>query len=242
MAVVPASGKKPPGDRAEVSSTEDRVGRNGGWSSGSVVNEAPQSIGATVDAEDQRVERELVARCLAGAQSAAREFVERYQSVVYGVCLRMLADVQDAEDAAQETFVRALRALERWDGERPIRPWLLTIAANRCRTYLSRRPKRAVTCEFPEEIADGRPDSQMQADASELSAAIRSGLASLRDDYREAFLLYHEQGLSYAEISATLAKPVGTLKTWLHRARNELLSYLKRQGHAAEIERDDTGV
>lgn len=177
-------------------------------------------------------EQALVDLCLQGDQQAHYHFVERYQSLVFGVCLRMLNDRQEAEDAAQDVFVRAIRSLRRWDRERPLRPWLLTIASNRCRTYLHQRRRRPSASEYAEDIADPRAE---QDGSQELWQEIRRSLDELRPDYRKVFLLFHEQGLSYDEMSSLTGKPIGTLKTWLHRARNEMLQMLRRKGLATEV-------
>src|SRR5436305_14798936 len=102
--------------------------------------------------------RPLVRRCLRGDQRAMLDLVERFQGQVFGLCYRMLGQRQDAEDAAQETFVRVLKNLHRWDQERDFQPWLLTIAGNRCRTALAAR-KRRPTAELAEEsVVDDQPD------------------------------------------------------------------------------------
>ncbi len=177
-------------------------------------------------------EQALVDLCLQGDQQAHYHFVERDHSLVFGVCLRMLNDRQEAEDAAQDVFVRAIRSLRRWDRERPLRPWLLTIASNRCRTYLHQRRRRPSASEYAEDIADPRAE---QDGSQELWQEIRRSLDELRPDYRKVFLLFHEQGLSYDEMSSLTGKPIGTLKTWLHRARNEMLQMLRRKGLATEV-------
>ncbi|MBY0585745.1 RNA polymerase sigma factor [bacterium] len=155
--------------------------------------------------------------------------------MVFGVCLRMLGDRQEAEDAAQDVFLRALRSLARWDRQRPLRPWLLTIACNRSRTYLHQRRRRPAASEFVDEVADPRTSEQA---GQELWHEIRLALDQLRDDYRQVFLLFHEQGMSYEEMSQITGKPIGTLKTWLHRARNEMLRLLRRKGLATEVRND----
>jgi RNA polymerase sigma-70 factor (ECF subfamily) len=189
--------------------------------------------------EVQTDEQELVERCLAGQDSAFYEFVERHQSLVYGVCLRMLGDGHEAEDVAQEVFVRALRSLARWDRTRPLRPWLLAIAANRCRTQLGKLKRRPAASEFVDEVADHRSKEEP---AAELQAEIHLSLERLRPDYRQVFLLFHEQGLSYEEMSQVTGRPVGTLKTWLHRARAEMLAHLREKGLAPENRHDLSGV
>lgn len=158
---------------------------------------------------------------------AARLLVDRYQGVVLGLCLRMLRHRQDAEDVAQESLVRALRAIRRFDGGRPLRPWLLGIAANRCRTALSRRGRRPVPVEPTIEPIDHRLP---MGDPDDLAAELDRAVSRLRDEYRLVFVMYHEQGLPYEEIAQTLERPIGTVKTWLHRARAEMAEELARRG------------
>lgn len=184
-------------------------------------------------------EQELVERCLAGKESAFHEFVERFAALVHGVCLRMLRDRHEAEDVAQEVFLRALRNLPKWDRNRPLRPWLIAITANRCRTHLSQRQRRPAAVEYVDEVADPRA---AEDSALELRAGIQAALGQLRNEYRRVFLLYHEQGLSYQEMSELTGTPVGTLKTWLHRARNEMLEYLRQKGLVPEERHDLSGV
>src|SRR5207253_3793966 len=104
--------------------------------------------------------RPLVTLCLRGDERAMLALVERFQGQVFGLCLRMLGQRQDAEDAAQETFVRVLKNLHRWDPERDFEPWLLAIAGNRCRTALAARHRRPVPEPAVELLADDAPDQQ----------------------------------------------------------------------------------
>jgi RNA polymerase sigma-70 factor (ECF subfamily) len=171
----------------------------------------------------------LVEAIRSGDPQAPRLLVERYQGLVFGLCFRMLHHRQDAEDATQETFVRALRAILGFDTARPIRPWLMEIAANRCRTAISirsRRPRPAPIASAERQV-DPRP---APGDAGELANELGLAVNRLRPEYRSVFLLYHEQNLSYEEISRSLERPVGTIKTWLHRARAELAAELSRRG------------
>jgi RNA polymerase sigma-70 factor (ECF subfamily) len=136
----------------------------------------------------------------------------------------MLGHREDAEDAAQETFTRALRNLKSWDCERDFEPWLLAIAGNRCRTALSRRMRRPTSHSLSEPVPSRSPD--MQA-AKQLAEEVDLALGSLRDQYREAFVLFHQQELSYAQIADVMGCPIGTVRTWIHRARRELIQYLQ---------------
>lgn len=175
--------------------------------------------------------RPLVRRCLTGDQGAMLALVERFRGQVFGLCYRMLGQRQDAEDVAQETFVRVLKNLHRWDAARDFEPWLLAIAGNRCRTALSNRKRRPAAEILPEQVSDGLPDIQA---AKNLAEEVTLALSGIRDDYRQAFALFHEQELSYGEIAVSMDVPLGTVKTWVHRARRELIDQLQRRGVVAE--------
>jgi RNA polymerase sigma-70 factor (ECF subfamily) len=168
----------------------------------------------------------LVRLCLNGDEQAARELVERFQSMVFAVCVRMLGQREDAEDVTQDVFLRIFRALRSWDPTRPLQPWILAIAANRCRTALRQRPRDAVrsSVEIGRAVAGGLPDSR------ELSDELDLAVAALREEYRLCFVLFYQQELSCAEIASVLNRPEGTVKTWLHRARRELAERLRRRG------------
>lgn len=169
---------------------------------------------------------ELVRRCLSGDPAATRELVDRFQADVYGLCVRLLHHAQDAEDVAQEVFLRVFRSLKRWDAGRPLRPWVLGIAVNRCRTAMGKRARRPE----PVDYLNDTPGKEPEQAPHEMTAAIRAAVDELRADYREVFVLFHEHGRSYEEISDATDRPVGTIKTWLHRARAEILDRLRRRG------------
>src|SRR5258706_4598173 len=111
--------------------------------------------------------RPLIRRCLTGDQGAMLALVERFQGQVFGLCYGMLGQRQDAEDVAQETFVRVLKNLHRWDAGRDFEPWLLAIAGNRCRTALSTRKRRPAGEVLPEQLPDGLPDMQAARNLAE---------------------------------------------------------------------------
>jgi len=175
--------------------------------------------------------RVLVRRCLTGDQGAMLALVDRFRGQVFGLCYRMLGQRQDAEDVAQETFVRVLKNLHRWDATRDFEPWLLAIAGNRCRTALSSRKRRPTSEILPDNVSDGLPDHQA---VRNLAEEVNLALVNIREDYRQAFVLFHEQELSYGEIAEAMNVPLGTIKTWVHRARRELIDQLQRRGVVAE--------
>jgi RNA polymerase sigma-70 factor, ECF subfamily len=177
---------------------------------------------------------DLVRRSLSGDQTAMASLIERFRGQVFGLCYRMLGQRQDAEDMTQESFVRAFRSLKGWDCRREFRPWLLAIASNRCRSFLATRARLPKPTAEWDHVADGRPDPRESRDVAE---EVRLALGSLREEYRQALVLFHEQQMNYAEIGEVLGCPEGTVKTWVHRARRELADYVRRRGVIEEATR-----
>ena len=138
----------------------------------------------------------------------------------------MLRQREDAEDATQETFLRVARNLHRWDPTRAFEPWLLTIAGNRCRTRLAKRTRRPTEISLEHPVEDGSVQTrQAQLLAEELELALQG----IRTDYRRAFELFHTSQLEYQQIAEQLDVPLGTVKTWVHRARQEILQKLAKR-------------
>lgn len=174
---------------------------------------------------------ELVQRCLEGGELAHREFVLRYQSMIFSLCYRMLGNYEDAEDTAQESLVRAIKSLASWDQNRPMKPWLLTIAANRCRTELMKRKRRPYATDFPQDPAI----QDLGEERLDLAEELDRALQQIKPEHRECFLLFHEQQLNCAEVGEVLGHPEGTIKTWLHRTRNQLAGLLRQRGIVPEL-------
>ncbi len=168
----------------------------------------------------------LVRRCLHGDEEAVRLLVNRFQSEVFGLCVRLLHHRHDAEDVTQEVFLRIFRSLRRWDSQRPLRPWIMRIAVNRCRTWLAKRTRRPELVDYLQDSVPAPPAD----DSGELVRELEAAVAELRLEYRTAFVLFHERGQPYEDIAQAMDRPVGTIKTWLHRARLEILNFLRRRG------------
>lgn len=159
-------------------------------------------------------------------QSAFSQLFGRHHRLVFNVCMRLLGNRQDAEDATQETFSRFAKHIDRWDSRRPLEPWLVTIAGNRCRTQLARKTKMRSSELVAEPVSIA--DAQQQA-ADLLAEEVRLALTILPPTQREAFELFYDSALDYAEIARRMQCPVGTAKTWVRRARMSLMQSLRER-------------
>ncbi len=161
--------------------------------------------------------------------------VVRHQDRVFRLARRLLSDAEAALDAAQETFVKAWRALPRFEGNSRFSTWLTRIAINQCRNELRRRRTvkhaRPLSLDAPigttdhprtELIADGSPEPWEVARGREVGRSIRLALLDLEPEAREVLVLREVEDLSYEEMAEVLAVPVGTVRSRLHRARAEL--------------------
>ena len=172
------------------------------------------------------------ARSAAGGDKAAfARLVEKHKQSVYGLCYRLLTSAEESRDAAQEAFVRAYTRIRDFDARQPFAAWVLRIARNHCIDLLRRRrptlalegrsdePEAGVAPELQDHFAVGGEQAVQEEEAQrDLDKAI----AGLPPRYREVIALFHVQHKSYAEIAETLGVPMGTVMTWLHRARKEL--------------------
>jgi RNA polymerase sigma-70 factor (ECF subfamily) len=141
---------------------------------------------------------------------------------------------EDAEDVAQDVLLRVVRSLGTWDQRRPLRPWILAIAANRCRTFLVKESRRPQTNEHLVDVPDARKPERDRDLADELELALQE----LRPEYRMVVVMYHEQELPYDEIGAAIGRPIGTVKTWLHRARSAMARRLARRSSMCGLARN----
>ena len=164
-------------------------------------------------------------RAAAGDQVAFRSLVVQYQNVVFGVAFTVLGDVHDAEDAAQEAFLRLHRSLSRYRGDAALGTWVfrlsLTAALDR-RRWLARR-RASSAAELPPTTVDAGVPPEVHAEAR----ALLKAMARLAPALRAPLVLREVYGYPYAEIAAQLGTPVGTVKAAVHRGRAALLEELR---------------
>jgi RNA polymerase sigma-70 factor (ECF subfamily) len=171
----------------------------------------------------------LLPRLRAGDPRAFEELVIAYQHRVFGVALRMLGSHAEAEEIAQEVFVRAHRALGEFRGDARLGTWLYAIASRLCLNRLASPDRRAARGDDAlAEIPSAAPDAAAAAERAELDAALRQAIAELPEERRIVLVLRDLEGLSYEEIAETLALEPGTVRSRLHRARLQLKAKLER--------------
>lgn len=186
---------------------------------------------------DAAAEWKLIARCRNGNAAAFEPLVREYERPATALARGMLGDADAAEDAVQDAFVRAYRALGRLEEGSAFGPWFRTILRNLCLDRL-RAPRLARRTDWPppashrsvwnEAVGTGR------LERAELARTVRDALGALSDEHRLALVLKEMDGLSYAEIAETIGVPVGTVASRLHHARSALRAVFEARGITLE--------
>jgi RNA polymerase sigma-70 factor, ECF subfamily len=179
-------------------------------------------------------------RARSSQEAAYRELIRRYERPVFALLFRMVRDRELAEDLAQETFVKALNAIESYRPEFKFSSWIFKIANNAAIDHLRRRELDTLSldgsphAETPEAMQatalqiGARQETPLETvEAKELGTAIEAAIGSLRPEYRSCILLRHVEGRAYEEIAEIMEIPLGTVKTYIHRARKELRDALE---------------
>jgi RNA polymerase sigma-70 factor (ECF subfamily) len=180
-------------------------------------------------------ELQLIERAVAGDERAFAELVTRYQTAVYNLAYRMLGDAGEAEDAAQEVFLRIYRRLATYDADHRFSTWVLSIASHYCIDLLRRKRPWLVPLENISNWMRARTRGpEAAALAVEQQDIVRSLLAKLPEHYRLVLLLRYWHDLGYEEIAQVVDLPVSTIKARLHRARNALAALVNGDGGLAD--------
>lgn len=191
---------------------------------------------------------ELIARIVAGETELFESLVLEHQTLVYNLALRMMSNPADAEDCAQEAFVKAYRSLPTFRGEASFSSWLYRLTTNVCLDALRAKKRRAETSLTAEDengeetelsIPDPGDGPEATAEKNERRALVHRALRQLPEDFRQVLLLRELGGLSYDEIGHEMQLEAGTVKSRIFRARKKLAELLRADGNFSAPETSD---
>ena len=199
----------------------------------------PTSIGTAKDQIAKLSDIEVVALAQQGKELAYRELLARYERPVFSLIFRMVRDREMAEDLSQETFIKVLNNIDRYSPDFKFSSWLFKIANNLTIDHLRRRRLNTISIEGAPDavtaesaratsivIASGDESPLAELESKELGLSIERAIAQLRPEYRACIMLRHVEDRSYEEIAEIVKLPLGTVKTYIHRARHELRAAL----------------
>lgn len=185
-------------------------------------------------------DQQVVQLALNGRERAFRELIGRYQRPVFSLIYRLVRDRERAEDLAQDTFIKVLNALDRYNPEYKFSSWIFKIAHNTALDQLRRKEPDTLSLDgsphartaseveattITPESGDETPE-QYTANR-QLGVEIEQAISTLRPEYRTAILLCHVEGRPYEEIAEIMGVPLGTVKTYIHRGRKVLMERLE---------------
>ena len=179
----------------------------------------------------QADDNELVKRVCMGETQLFRLLIERHQQHIFNLCYRMLRQFEEADDATQDTFLKAYRSLKQFRGDARLKTWLCRIARNECLNRLRHENMASLdqqlTTDYSFQIADSTPSPLELIEQQETQSIVHEAINKLPHQYRLVITLFHLNGLSYEEISQVMEIPMGTVKTHIFRARELLKSKLQ---------------
>jgi RNA polymerase sigma-70 factor (ECF subfamily) len=191
-----------------------------------------------------KVQKEMIENCKAGDEKAFAEIVFHNQKKVFNIAYRMLGNLEEAKDLAQEVFISVFESIKDLKEEAKFDAWLTQITLNHCRNrwkYLKRRqyfnsdslddPVETEDGNMPRAIIDPSENPETLYEKKMVQQFIQRGLLKLKEDQRELLVLRDLQGFSYEEMGVLLGLPEGTIKSKLHRARMDLKGILERAAH-----------
>lgn len=186
---------------------------------------------------EQDIDRQLVDRARQGDKRAFELLVEKYQRRLFRLLSRMVRDPEEVEDIAQETFIKAYRALPNFRGDAAFYTWLYRIGVNTAKNYLVSRNKAMPTVSAQALDDDDEPDERLVAQdintpesellSKQIALAVNEAVEALPEELRSAITLREMEGLSYEEIAELMGCPIGTVRSRIFRAREAIAAKLR---------------
>jgi len=193
-----------------------------------VVSAASERLGRPASAAVREDDREAIEACRRGEREAFDRLVERYQRDVYRLCYRFVNNHEDANDLAQESFIKAYRALDRFRGDSSFSTWLYRIAVNTCLNF--RAARKPAADELPETLSDGRARADESMESDEQARRVRAAIQRLPEKQRATLILKTYHDLTHEEVARVLGSAVGTVKANLFYALGNLKKMLAEEG------------
>jgi len=172
---------------------------------------------------------ELVKKCLDGDQDAFSELVSRYKKLIYTVVYNMIHDNQEVNDISQEVFVRIYKSLDKYNPEYKFSTWSVKIATNLCLDILRKKKVDQVSIDEIGEMTSKNNTPEEEYINKEKKKLIWKAVSDLPEKYRVPIILFHQDGLSYEEITKVVNEPMTVIKNRLYRARLMLREKLSQQ-------------
>jgi len=185
-----------------------------------------KTAGKAAFADPAEADLELVVRAQKGDTEAFSELVNRHQQMVYNVAYRFMRNAAQAEDAAQEAFLKAFRLLAGFRGDCHFSTWMYRVTASVCLNELERRKRRAEVALMPAHQGQEKPSG---LDTLDLPEMIGHCVGKLPAQYKKVITLYYLKEVSFEDVAKLMEIPRGTLKTWMYRARAQLRKILEKE-------------
>ncbi len=170
----------------------------------------------------ERTDSELVSKCLSGDNEAFSELISRYKRLIYSVAYKFSKDTEEVNDMAQEAFIKIYRSLSRYDDQYKFSTWSVKVATNICLDHVRRKKLNSVSLDEIENYAGSSNSPEEYYLRKEKSQVLKDAIDGLPEIYRVPIVMYHQNGMSYKEISDHLGKPMSIIKNRIFRARNTL--------------------
>lgn len=172
---------------------------------------------------------ELIKKCLAGEQQYFEGLVTRYKKLVYSVVYNMISDKEEVNDVSQEVFIRIYKALDRYNPEFKFSTWAAKLTTNLCLDIIRKKKLDKVPIDEIGDVSAGNDTPEAKYLSRERSERIRRAIAGLPEKYRVPVILFHQNGLTYEEMTRVLDEPMTIIKNRLYRARLMLREVLSSE-------------